>query len=134
FGWPVADARPDLVKAIVAVEPNGPPFFDVENVPPPDWFRYAATPARPWGITAVSLSYSPPSASASDLAIAQQEKPDGPDLSRCWMQKAPARTLPNLQKLPVLILTAEASYHAPYDHCTVKFLEQAGLRPTWIKL
>ena len=68
FGWPVADARPDLVKAIVAVEPNGPPFFDVENVPPPDWFRYAATPARPWGITAVSLSYSPPSASASDTA------------------------------------------------------------------
>ena len=27
FGWPVADARPDLVKAILAVEPNGPPFF-----------------------------------------------------------------------------------------------------------
>ena len=27
FGWPVADARPDLVKAIVAVEPNGPPVL-----------------------------------------------------------------------------------------------------------
>ena len=26
------------------------------------------------------------------------------------------------------------SYHAPYDHCTVKHLQQAGLRPTWIKL
>ena len=25
------------------------------------------------------------------------------------------------------------SYHAPYDHCTVKYLQQAGLRPTWIK-
>ena len=24
--------------------------------------------------------------------------------------------------------------HAPYDHCTVNFLEQAGVRPTWIKL
>jgi hypothetical protein len=42
--------------------------------------------------------------------------------------------LPNLQKLPILILTAEASYHAPYDHCTVKYLEQAGVHPTWIKL
>ena len=27
FGWPVADARPDQVKAILAVEPNGPPFY-----------------------------------------------------------------------------------------------------------
>ena len=27
FAWPVADARPDLVKAIVGVEPNGPPFY-----------------------------------------------------------------------------------------------------------
>ena len=22
----------------------------------------------------------------------------------------------------------------PYDHCTVKYLEQAGVHPTWIKL
>jgi len=50
------------------------------------------------------------------------------------MQESPARQLPNLQSVPVLILTAEASYHAPYDHCTVRYLEQAGLRPTWIKL
>ena len=59
FGWPVADRRPNLLKAIVAVEPNGPPFFDVENVPAPEWFRDAATPARPWGITAAPLAYSP---------------------------------------------------------------------------
>jgi len=39
-----------------------------------------------------------------------------------------------LQKMPVLIVTAEASYHATYDHCTVKYLEQAGVRPTWIRL
>ena len=44
FGWPVADARPDLVKAIVAVEPNGPPFFNVENVPAPEWFRDVPPP------------------------------------------------------------------------------------------
>ena len=31
-------------------------------------------------------------------------------------------------------VTAEASYHAPYDHCTVKYLEQAAVHPTWIKL
>jgi pimeloyl-ACP methyl ester carboxylesterase len=134
FGWPVADARPDLVKAILAVEPNGPPFFNVENVPTPEWFRDVVPQTRPWGVTAVPLAYSPPAAAASDLAIVQQDRPDGPDLVRCWMQRAPARLLPNLQKLPILILTGEASYHAPYDHCTVKYLEQAGVHPAWIKL
>ena len=134
FGWPVADARPDRVKAILAVEPNGPPFFNVENVAAPDWFRDAAEKTRAWGITSVPLAYSPPAANASDLAIVQQEKPDGRDLARCWLQQAPARQLPNLQKLPILILTAEASYHAPYDHCTVKYLEQAGVHPAWIQL
>src|ERR1700719_4701137 len=32
FGWPVADAKPDLVKAILAIEPNGPPFYWVDFV------------------------------------------------------------------------------------------------------
>ncbi|PYS15939.1 MAG: hypothetical protein DMG17_13225 [Acidobacteria bacterium] len=134
FGWPVADRRPDLVKAIVAVEPNGPPFFDITNVPAPEWFRDSATQTRPWGVTAVPLSYAPPANNTSDLAILRQEKPDAPDLTKCWLQKSQARQLPNLQKIPILIMTAEASYHAPYDHCTVKYLEQAGVHSTWIKL
>jgi pimeloyl-ACP methyl ester carboxylesterase len=134
FGWPVADARPDLVKAIIAVEPNGPPFFDVDSIGEPDWFRDAAK-ARPWGITALPLSYSPPAANAADLAVVRQVNPDNaPDLARCWMQESPARQLPNLQKFPILVVTSEASYHAPYDHCTVKYLEQAGVHPNWIKL
>jgi pimeloyl-ACP methyl ester carboxylesterase len=134
FGWPVADARPDLVKAIVAVEPNGPPFFDIQNVEQPEWFRDATAPARPWGVTADPLTYSPPAAKASDLAVVQQTKADSPDLVRCWGQVSPARQLPNLQRVPILILTAEASYHAPYDHCTVRYLEQAGVHPKWVKL
>ena len=134
FGWPVADARVDLVKAILAVEPNGPPFFNIENVPQPEWYRDAPVQARPWGITAVRLTYDPVVSAASELVIARQEKPDGVDLARCWEQKPPARQLPRLKRIPILILTAEASYHAPYDHCTVKYLEQAGVHPTWIKL
>ena len=133
FGWPVADARPDLVKAIVAVEPNGPPFFDVSNVSAPEWFRGGAK-ARPWGITSVPLSYAPAAADAGQLAIVREEKADEPGLAACWLQAAPARQLPQLQKLPILILTAEASYHAPYDHCTVKYLEQAGVHSTWTRL
>jgi pimeloyl-ACP methyl ester carboxylesterase len=134
FGWPVADLRPDLVKGIVALEPSGPPFFDIENIGSPEWFRDVATSYRVWGPTAAPLTYAPPAANASDLAIVREDKADAPDVVRCWLQKAPARQLPNLQKVPVLIVTAEASYHATYDHCTVKYLEQAGVRTTWIKL
>ena len=89
---------------------------------------------RPWGIAAGPLTYSPPAANSSDLAIVRQDQPDGPDVSRCWMQKSPARQLPNLQKVPILVVTSESSYHRAYDHCTVKYLEQAGVHVTWIKL
>ena len=133
FGWPVADARPNLVKAILAIEPNGPPAYSVEFIGAPDYFRQGQL-GLIYGITAMPLSYSPPVASASELSFVQEENSDGPGLVKCWMQATPARQLPNLQKMPVLMLTAEASYHAPYDHCTVKYLQQAGLRPSWIKL
>src|SRR5258707_5001408 len=57
FGWPVADAKPGLVKAIVAVEPNGPPFYGVDNIGAPDWFRDVPMMVNVWGITAVPLAY-----------------------------------------------------------------------------
>ena len=133
FGWPVADMRPDLVKALLAIEPNGPPFYSVEFVGAPTWFKQGAS-GLDYGITSVPLTYAPPLKSAAELDIVVQEKPDEPDLVRCYAQKEPARQLPNLQKMPILVLTAEASYHAPYDHCTVKYLQQAGVKPTHIRL
>ena len=134
FGWPIADARPDLVKAIVAAEPSGPPFFNTEIAPAPEWFRDSAMQIRRWGITDVPISYSPAINDPSELAIERQQKPDGENLVQCWLQRPPARQLTNLAKTPILILTAEASYHAPYDHCSVKFLEQAGVHPTFVRL
>ena len=133
FGWLVADARPELVKAILAVEPNGPPFFDLQTIGAPDWFHYGAK-LRPWGVTAVPLNYSPAAASPSDLAIEEQEEPDAPEFAKCWLQKEPARQLPNLQKVPILMVTSESSFRAVDDHCTMKYLNQAGVRPTWTKL
>ncbi len=133
FGWPVADARPDLVKAILAIEPNGPPFYQVEFIGAPDWFRQGAL-ALPYGITAVPLTYSPPVKDASELKMVEEDKADAPDHVRCYAQAEPARQLPNLQKMPILVLTSEASYHAPYDHCTVNYLRQAGVKPTYIRL
>ena len=134
FGWPVADARPDKVKAILAIEPNGPPFTGVEFIGAPDWFKNSATPALSWGLSGVPLTYDPPAKQAEELKFAQQDKADAAGLVRCFSQVAPARQLPNLKKIPILVLTAEASYHAPYDHCTVNYLKQAGVTPTWVKL
>ena len=132
FAWPVADARPDLIKAILAVEPNGPPVHGVEFVGSPNWFKEGPV-ALPYGITSVPLAYVPALKDASELAFEREAKADAPNLVTCWKQKEPARQLPNL-KMPVLVVTSEASYHSPYDHCTVKYLNQAGVHPAWIKL
>jgi pimeloyl-ACP methyl ester carboxylesterase len=126
FGWKLADARPALVRAILAIEPNGPPFFDVTFQGGEDWYAEGSTPARPWGVARLPLSFEPPAASPDDLALERQEAPDGPGLVRCWVQRAPARQLPKLAGIPILVVTGEASYRATYDHCTVKFLAQAG--------
>jgi pimeloyl-ACP methyl ester carboxylesterase len=132
FGWPVADARPNLVKAILAIEPNGPPFYQVSFIGAPDYFKQGAL-ALPYGITAVPLHYSPAVADAKELAFVEEEKADGPGLVKCHVQKEPARKLPNL-KMPILVVMGEASYHAPYDHCTVNYLKQAGANPTFMRL
>jgi pimeloyl-ACP methyl ester carboxylesterase len=129
FGWPIADARPNLVKAIVAVEPSGPPVHDVEFKGAPDWFADAAK-TKISGLGEVPLSYDPPGAPE----FVREEQPDAPDLARCWVQKGPPRQLKNLKNIPVLVVMSEASYHASYDHCTVKYLRQAGVNTTFMPL
>jgi pimeloyl-ACP methyl ester carboxylesterase len=133
FGWPVADARPNLVKAVVAVEPSGPPVHDIENTGAPDWFKDAAR-TKLSGLADILLGYDPPLAPGAALEVVRQDKPDGPDLVRCWRQKEPARRLPNLAHIPVVIIVSEASYHAAYDHCTAAYLAQAGVPNTLIRL
>ncbi len=125
FGWLLADARPGLVKGIVALEPSGPPFHNTV-------LREDA--ARAWGVTDLPITYDPPVRSPEELQIEQQPHPDGPDLVRCWQQRAPARRLPNLAAVPVLVVTGEASYHAVYDHCTARYLAAAGVAVTEMRL
>ena len=128
FGWLVADARPDLVRAILAIEPNGPPFFDV--VPS------AATPTfvRAWGIAYAKLHFDPPVEQPASLAPGLDTADDGPDMERCWLPTGAKRTLPGLQRMPILILSSEASYHAQYDQCTVRFLMRNGVQPDFVRL
>lgn len=134
FGWKLADARPDLVKGIVAVEPNGPPFYDITLQGGKDWYKDSDKIARAWGITRMPLSYNPPATEASQLSMVRQERADGPDVVRCWLQAEPARQLSNLTGVPIAIVTGEASFRTTYDHCTSKFLTQAGVRNTHIRL
>jgi pimeloyl-ACP methyl ester carboxylesterase len=133
FGWPIADARPQLVKAILAVEPSGPPVHDVLFHGAPDYFSDAKE-TKLSGLGDVPLVYAPPVSESSPLRFVQQDRPDAPGLVRCWRQAEPARTLPNLQHMPILILTSEASYHASYDHCTSAYLQQAGVAHTFVRL
>ena len=133
FAWPVADARPNLVKAIVAVEPNGPPVHDVDFKGPPDWFDDIGQ-RKASGLGLVPLTYDPPLVPGETLSFVQQAKPDAPDLVRCWLQQEPARQLVNIATVPIFILVAEASYHAAYDHCTAAYLTQAGVANTMVRL
>lgn len=133
FHWPIADARPNLVKAIVAVEPNGPPVYETEFKGAPTWFADMGK-KKTWGLGEVPLTYDPPLKDGEELAFVRQDKPDAPDLVRCWQQQEPARKLPKLANVPILIVIAEASYHATYDHCTANYLTQAGVRNTMIRL
>jgi pimeloyl-ACP methyl ester carboxylesterase len=133
FGWTIADARPGLVRGILAIEPNGAPVYEVKFNGPPDYFEDDAV-TRPWGITRGPLTFMPRVADAANMKFVRQERPDGPGLVRCWLQAKPARRLPNLRGIPILIVTAEASYHAPYDHCTSRFLRQAGVEHEFVRL
>jgi pimeloyl-ACP methyl ester carboxylesterase len=135
FGWPVADARPDAVKALIQAEPSGPPFFDVglEYLGPPEHYRPVGQQKR-FGLCHVPLTFDPPLRDGEALIPVREQTPDTPGLARGWLQQEPARQLPNLTKMPILVVTAEASYHAVFDHLTVKFLQQAGVKPSFIRL
>jgi pimeloyl-ACP methyl ester carboxylesterase len=133
IGWSVADARPSLVKGILAIEPSGPPIRENVAKGAPDYFEDGVM-ARPWGVTRGKIAFDPPAESAGELKLVRQEEADGPGLVRCFAQAEPARQIPRLRGIPILILTSEASYHAPYDHCTAKFLEQAGVKNTFVRL
>ena len=113
------------MKAIVAVEPNGPPFQNAIT---------GEDRARPWGLADIPLTYDPPAREAVELRPEREEVADGRDLVTCWRQPSPARRLPRLQGIPILLVTAEASYHAAYDHCTSKYLTQAGVVHTFARL
>lgn len=115
MGWLVADARPDLVKALVAIEPMGPPF--AQN---PD-LGYSLT----WGVTAAPITYDPPVADASELRT-EQHDPEQPGGLPIVLQAEPARKLANLSRVPIALVSAPGSLLGHWGPPTVAYLRQAG--------
>jgi pimeloyl-ACP methyl ester carboxylesterase len=125
FPWLIADARPNLVKSIVSIEPTGPPFRDV---------LFSKTSARKFGLTDIAMAYNPPVKDPSvDLKVVEIGTSTA-SKSSCLLQAEPVRQLVNLMDIPVLIVTAEASFHAVYDFCTVEYLRQAGVNTEHLRL
>jgi pimeloyl-ACP methyl ester carboxylesterase len=130
FGFQVADARPKLVKAILTAEPAGPPIQTVDTAKQ----VYTGKPGLAWGVTSLPLHYDPEVKDAAELQPQLEPKAEGPGLVPCWLQKEPAHKLVNLRDIPVLDVSAEASYHRVFDSCDAKWLNQAGVKTTYVKL
>ncbi|MEX5684736.1 alpha/beta hydrolase [Pseudomonas silesiensis] len=119
-GWMIADERPQLIKAIVAVEPLGPPFVKRPNG------------SLDWGLTAAPLTFDPPVQNPAELKLEERAAPPG--CITCLVQQEPARQLLNLQNYPIVVVTAQASWMAMDNHGTVDFLRQAGASVEHLRL
>ncbi|KAF4548457.1 Alpha/beta hydrolase-like protein 6 [Elsinoe fawcettii] len=122
----IADARPNLIRSLILLEPSGPPFQEAV-------FSFGS--ARAYGLADIPLNYQPPLSSPADLVRQVYPPPvansDNSTVPCILQAESPApRQLPNLADKRILVVTGEASYHAPYDYCTVEYLRQAGASKT----
>lgn len=119
----IADARPNLTHALILLEPTGPPFQEA---------IFSNTSARAWGLTDIPLTYSPAVTNPATQLVKQTHPAPNSSYTSCILQadSPPPRQLVNLAPKPILFLTSEASYHVPYDYCTVEYYRQAGCNKT----
>jgi pimeloyl-ACP methyl ester carboxylesterase len=96
FGWQIADARHELVKAILSIEPAVRPSAVSEAFP--------TGLDAPYGVTITPITYAPPVTDPADLSHELQDVPDAPGLARCWTQRERVRQLPRLKDIPILIV------------------------------
>jgi pimeloyl-ACP methyl ester carboxylesterase len=120
FAWGVADRRPNLVKAIVAMEINGNPF---------------AAQLR-WGLTASPMTYDPPVTDLSQFKLVDQSAPPDsprPFVSPFKLQAEPVHKWKNLQGIPISWVTSEfGGGGSPISN--VAFLKQAGCTAEMLRL
>ncbi len=117
FGWLVAEIRPNLVKGIVAIEGGGQPFGG----------------ANVWGMSTIPVAYDPPVSDPSEIKTKRVESPE-PGVNAYHLQEEPARKLKNLQNIPIVIVTAEASFASPGNPGGVAYFKQAGCKAEEMRL
>ncbi|KND91073.1 hypothetical protein TOPH_04330 [Tolypocladium ophioglossoides CBS 100239] len=156
MAWLAADLKPDLVAAVVAVEPAGPPAGSATHMGEDGLLRYSrhikyAPGVRPYGLADIPLTYDPPLGMPSigaahygpalDLATAFSQsgdiscvlQPGG--IARAGYGPVPEpRKLVNLRQIPHAIVTAQASSHSTYDWAAIQFMRQAGVGVFHIRL
>jgi pimeloyl-ACP methyl ester carboxylesterase len=130
IGFDITEARPQLVKAMVTVEPGGPQIGSVNTA------TAEAGPRDPrsWGLTTNRFEFDPPANQPSDLNVVLEEKSERPDEARCWLQVEPARKLVKWKNIRVLSVSADGTYHRTYDACIPKWLNQAGVSTDFLRL
>ncbi len=109
FGWLVAEARPNLVKGIIAIEGGGQPFAG----------------ANIWGMSTIPVTYDPPVLDSSELKTIMVASPEA-GVADYRLQAEPARKLVNLQGIPIVMVTSEGSFASPGNPGAVAFFKQAG--------
>src|SRR5262249_53263301 len=117
FGWLVAEVRPNLVKGIICIEGAGAPF-NGQNI---------------WGLSSIPVAYDPPVSDPAEIKT-RVVTPSEPGAQPYRLQEEPARKLKNLQTIPIVVVTAEASFASPGNPGAVAFLKQAGCRAEEMRL
>ena len=119
-GYLAADARPELVKALVAIETVGPPFT-----------THPTGNTLSWGLASAPLTYDPPAADAAELRLETVEVAGGPPRT---LQAEPARRLASLAQVPIAVVTSPNSPFRQFDDHLLAFLRQAGCRADSLRL
>ncbi|MGQ2914677.1 alpha/beta fold hydrolase [Microbacterium aurantiacum] len=115
-----ADARPDLVRGLAAVETIGPPFLGQPQ----------AGITLPWGLAAAAPAYDPPASTVEELRLVVDSSGPVPKA----LQEEPARMLPGLAQVPIAIVTAQASPFRFFDGHLKDYLDQAGCSSVFLRL
>lgn len=106
-GWLLADRRPDLVKAIIGIEPMGPAFATIPNLG-----------KLQWGWTAAKINFDPAVQTPEDMKAVDMK----------------TLKVPSLKDLPIAIVSAEASPFAYYQSHLVDFLNTVGAKADHLAL
>lgn len=105
----ISDECPDLVRGSINLEPGNNPF---QTYIVGGSAQVVSAPARPYGLTVTPLTYDPPINSSSELTTVLVGN-DTVAHRACYVQSTneTVHTLPNLAKVPYMMLTGSGSIH-----------------------